>query len=75
MTTVALAWGIMLFVSMNNLLRPFDNFMDVFVWLLYLLVLSLVVLWPKSGKDSRAEHAHHANWAERVDFHRRRQPL
>ena len=68
MSTIALAWGVMLFVSFNNMLRPFNSILDVFVWMGYLLIIAVILLWPKTGKNNRIEEEARGNWAARVDF-------
>ncbi len=68
MSTVALAWGVMLFVSFNNMLRPFNSILDVFVWMGYLMIIAVILLWPKTGKNARIEEEARRNWAARIDF-------
>lgn len=67
MSTIALAWGVMIFLTFNNLIRPFDNIFDVFCWLSYLLIIALIVMWPKTGKDRRGEVIANT-WSDRIDF-------
>lgn len=68
-TTAALAWALILFVTFSNMLRPFNNVLDVFCWMGYLTIVALIILWPKTGKDTRAERAAvRGNWSERIEF-------
>lgn len=70
-TILALTCGLALIISFTNMIRPFNNVLDSFLWLGYLLVMVLIVLWPKTGKDTRAERAAvRGNWADRIDFER-----
>lgn len=65
----ALAWTLILFVTFTNMLQPFNNVLDVLCWMGYLLVVAVIILWPKTGKDTRAERAAvRGTWADRIDF-------
>lgn len=64
-----LAWTLILFVTFTNMLQPFNNVLDVFCWMGYLTVVALIILWPKTGKDTRGERAAVlGTWADRIDF-------
>lgn len=67
MATMALAGAIILVISFNNLLAPFNNILDVFCWLTYFLVVTVIVLWPRTGKDGRDDGGR-GNWADRIEF-------
>ena len=69
MRTLMLGLGIMLMIAHNDFVRPFNNFLDVFCWIGYLLVAMVVVLWPVTGKDERArKKSGSPRWASRIDF-------
>lgn len=64
-----LAWTLILFVTFTNMLQPFNNVLDVLCWMGYLLIVAVIILWPKSGKDNRAERAAiRGTWADKIDF-------
>ena len=43
--------------------------LDLFFWLLAMLVVSALLLWPSTGRDQRAELAlERRGWADRIEF-------
>jgi hypothetical protein len=43
--------------------------LDLFFWLFALLAMVAVVLWPRAGRDQRAElKLERRGWADRIDF-------
>ena len=66
--TVAIGLGIMLLLNHGNALRPFNNSLDILCWLGYFLIVTVVVLWPKTGKDEWDRKKGNAVWADGIDF-------
>ena len=45
--------------------------LDLFYWLLAMLAVSALALWPSTGRDQRAELAlERRGWADRIEFGR-----
>jgi hypothetical protein len=43
--------------------------LDLFYWLLAMLAVSALALWPSTGRDQRAELAlERRGWADRIEF-------
>ena len=43
--------------------------LDLFFWLLVMLAVSALALWPSTGRDQRAELAlERRGWADRIEF-------
>jgi hypothetical protein len=43
--------------------------LDLFFWLLAMLVVSALALWPSTGRDQRAElELERRGWADRIEF-------
>jgi hypothetical protein len=58
---VVLAWP--------NLRSETASALDLFYWLLAILAVSALVLWPSTGRDQRAELAlERRGWADRIEF-------
>jgi hypothetical protein len=58
---VALAWP--------SLRSETASALDLFFWLFVLLAMVAVVLWPRAGRDQRAElKLERRGWADRIDF-------
>lgn len=69
--TLTIGLGILLMMSHANAIRPFNNVLDVFCWLGYILAIATIVLWPKTGKDESAKPNDKSPvWAEKIDFDR-----
>ena len=65
----SVAFGLMLLLTYNQMLRPFDNILDVLLGLACLLVLSAVSLWPNRSRVDRVDRAMASSvWADRINF-------
>ncbi|MEL6299460.1 MAG: hypothetical protein AAFQ45_12895 [Pseudomonadota bacterium] len=59
---VSLAWTVMLMVTFANVMRPFTGMVDLALWVAYLVVLTGIILWPRSEAGKRVEQASGAGW-------------
>lgn len=59
---VSLAWALMLMVTYLNVVDPFEGGFNVVVWFAYLIVLTAIILWPRSARGERIEAAE-AGWS------------
>lgn len=67
-STIAIALAFTLVIFFTNAVRPFNNVLDVFCWLGYLLVLTTLLIWPRTGKYNQQERRPRSNWADKVRF-------
>lgn len=72
---LAIAFGLMVLIANDAVMRPFDNVVDVFVALGSLLVLSMIALWPNPSRVDRVDRAMSGEtWADRIEFDRNSEP-
>ena len=65
----AVVLGLMLIVAAASLQGQSASIFQVFFWLLVLLVVSGLALWPRSAADQETElRLERRGWADRVDF-------
>lgn len=65
----SVAFAMMLLLTYNQVFRPFDNVLDVFLGLACLLILSAVTLWPNPSRVDRVDRAMaNSAWADRIKF-------
>ncbi|MFM1815097.1 MAG: hypothetical protein RLZ98_1792 [Pseudomonadota bacterium] len=64
---LTLGLGMMMVLSQSHGIRPFNNSLDVLCWLGYILVIALILMWPRTGKDERVKKAE-PKWASAIDF-------
>ena len=63
--------GLVLMVAVSSLRAETASILDVFFWLLLLLVVSGLALWPSTGRDQKAELSlERRGWADRIEFER-----
>jgi hypothetical protein len=67
--------GLVLMVAASSLRAETASIFDVFFWLLVLLVVSGLALWPSTGRDQKAELSlERRGWADRIEFGRGTKP-
>jgi hypothetical protein len=65
----SVAFAMMLLLTYNQVFRPFDSVLDVFLGLACLLILAAVTLWPNPSRVDRVDRAMaHSAWADRIKF-------
>ncbi len=63
------ALPLMLLLAWPSLRSETASALDLFVWLLVMLVVSGLALWPSTGRDQRAElRLERRGWADRIEF-------
>jgi hypothetical protein len=61
--------GLLLIVAASSLRAETASIFEVFFWLLLILVVSGLALWPSTGRDQGAElMLERRNWADRIEF-------
>ncbi|MEL6372976.1 MAG: hypothetical protein AAFR04_03315 [Pseudomonadota bacterium] len=61
----AATWCSVLFITFRYGGRPFQNVLDVYLWLILIAMILLVTMWPRTGKDLRQKDG---QWADGVEF-------
>ena len=68
---LAAALVLILVLAWPSLRSETASALDLFYWLLAILAVSALLLWPSSGRDQRAELAlERRGWADRIEFGR-----
>ena len=63
------ALTLMLVLAWPSLSAETASALDLFFWLLVMLVVSGLALWPSTGRDQRAElELERRGWADRIQF-------
>ncbi|MEM1307483.1 MAG: hypothetical protein AAGG99_08155 [Pseudomonadota bacterium] len=52
---VSMAWAIMMVITYINVTKPFAGVADNALWFAYLIVLTGIILWPRSRQGDRVE--------------------
>jgi hypothetical protein len=67
--------GLLVMLAGSNLRDEASSVFDVFFWLMLLLVVAGLALWPSSGRDQKAELGlERRGWADRIEFERGPKP-
>lgn len=70
---LAAVYLMLMMIATNGEFSLFGGAADVFIGLAILLVLSVIALWPNSGRGEQVDRAlSGTNWADRIDIERRR---
>ncbi len=61
--------GLFVMIAASSLRAESATILDVFFWLLLLLAVSALALWPRAGRDQKAElRLERRGWADRIEF-------
>jgi hypothetical protein len=67
--------GLLVMLAGSNLRGEASSIFDVFFWLMLLLVVAGLALWPSSSRDQKAELGlERRGWADRIEFERGPRP-